>query len=88
MAKKGSVGLLVAGIAVLFFGFILLAFALESEQEAETLCDATNVGDEPGNETCDSSDQRLIGLTSTIFIVVVFVAAIALIVLGIRGLTT
>lgn len=88
MAKKGSAGLLVAGLAVLFFGFILLAFAIESEQEAETLCEDANVGDEAGNETCDNSDQRLIGLQSTIFILAVFIIAVALIVLGIRGMVS
>lgn len=77
-------GLIVAGVAVLFLGFIFLSFAIESEEDASQACDAANVGDEAGNETCDSKDRKFIGLQSTVFILAIMVTGIALIVVGVR----
>lgn len=76
-------GLIVGGLAVLVLGFIFLSFAIDSEEETSDACDAANVGDEAGNETCDSKDRKFIGLQSTIFILAIFATAITLIVVGI-----
>lgn len=75
-------GLIVAGLAVLLLGFLFFDFVVDSEEESRDSCDAANVGDEVGNETCDNKDKKFIGLQTLIYIIAVFAISLILIIGG------
>lgn len=77
-----GVGLIVGGLIVILAGLFFFELVIESESEAGDSCDASNVGDEAGNETCDDRDRKFLGLTSTIYIIGVVVVGIILMVFG------
>lgn len=84
MASKTGGGLIVAGLLVLFLGFLFFDIIIDSEEDSRTSCEAANVGDDPANETCDSKDRKFIGFQTLLYILVVFAAGVALIWAGIR----
>lgn len=87
MAKTGF-GLIIAGVALLILGLFFLPFIIESEAEAREAAQTADEGAEPGNETLDSQDHRLLGLTSTIYLAAVVIGALVLVGAGIYVLAT
>lgn len=75
-------GLIVGGLLVILAGLFFFEFVIESESEAGDACDASNVGDDVGNETCDSRDRKFLGLSSTVYVIGVIVVGILLMVFG------
>lgn len=87
MAKNKGFGLIIAGVALLILGLFFLPFIIESEAEARDAAAAADAGEEAGNETLDSQDHRLLGLTSTIYLGAVVIGALVLVAFGVVALS-
>ncbi len=88
MAKKTGVGLIIGAVGLLVLGLFFLPFIIESEAEARDAAAEADADAEPGNETLDSQDHRLLGLTSTIYLAAVIIGALVLVFFGIRNLAS
>lgn len=86
MANKTGIGLIIGAIGLLVLGLFFLPFIIESEAEARAAAAEADAGAEPGNETLDSQDHRLLGLTSTIYLGAVIIGALVLVFFGVRKL--
>lgn len=86
MAKKGGVGLILGGIVLVLGCLFFLAFVVESEGEA--VKSAAEVENETGQDVLDSQDDRLLGMSSTIYLIGGIVGGLVLIGAGIWKLAT
>lgn len=88
MAKKSGIGLIIGGVGLLVLGLFFLPFIIESEAEANDAAAEADADAEPGNETLDSQDHRLLGLTSTIYLGAVVIGALVLVFFGVKTLAS
>lgn len=88
MAKNKGIGLILGAVGLLVLGLFFLPFIIESEAEARNSAAEADADAEAGNETLDSQDQRLLGLTSTIYLGAVIIGSLVLVFFGIRALAS
>lgn len=86
MAKNKGIGLLIGAVGLLVLGLFFLPFIIESEAEARQAAADADAEAEAGNETLDSQDHRLLGLTSTIYLAAVIIGSLVLVFFGVRAL--
>lgn len=86
MANKSGVGLIIGGVVLILAGLFFLPFVVESEGEAVTA--AAEAENATGQDVLDSQDERLLGMSSTVYLIGFIIGGIVLVAVGIWVLAT